>query len=486
MQTTARDPERQALVMQHTAPFRTSRAERHEATASDAFVAAEALIVSAEGTANDIGRALSRSCPRCSAEAEHPCRGRNGPLKETHAERAGLRELSSRATWHLRRANGQRSRHANLKGCGGQIIATRCACGERGIARPQGCGIYRACASCAERKSRKQRARFGRARGRVLLSAVQNVPGRGALAGARARWRKGGRYTDKMITLTIPHFDVAAVWELAIEAEASGDPKDARRANNARKLLAQAGGGVVADTWAVGARVAGLHAAFPLFAKKFRAAMKSRGRGDHLTTKWDRFFEWTPGRDGSGHPHFHVWAFSPFLCRLEVAEWWTAALRDSGIPVRTHEEQCERCGRSHVVGAIAHVMQLGDFDERAVRELMAGHKSIELAAFRTMNVGPNAVTYAAGWSIADVMSEVSPEVEAELYCALEGRRLSQGSAGLYADDAPPACPCCGAMGARSALLWSAAAPNRTESWNAGVKKTRKERPPDERERRQAG
>lgn len=477
-----RDPARQALVMQHTEAFREERARRHERTAEDARTRAAGLVElgQASGGGNALGRAESRPCARCGAAAWAPCVGTTGrPVKAIHAERHGLRELDARATWHERRANGQRSRPANLKGCGGQVIATRCACGERGKAQPQGCGVYRVCPKCALRKAMRQRAKFGRARGRVLLDALRKESGRGALAGAAARWRKGGRYTDKMITLTIPHFDGAELFASALELESGGSRYDEKRAENARRILGHGSSTLTA-------RIAGLFAAWAGFARKMKDALRRRKLGDDLWSRWDRFFEWTPGADGRGHPHFHVWAFSPFLCRDEVAAWWTAALRDEGIPVRTREHACERCGVVHVVGAVVGVQVMGAFDERAVRELMAGRRAVELSAFRSMNVGPTAVTYAAGWSLADVLGEIPPEDEAELYCALEGRRLSQSCAGLYRDESPPACPCCGAMGTRAALLWSADAETRTTEWNAGVAKARKERaPPDEQHRRHA-
>ena len=487
--------ERQDLVMLHTEQFREELARKHERTADDARVASDNLgeLLSVVGDwdgpaidgGGDLGRAITRKCPTCNAAPTKPCTStRTGAIiKALHRARAGQRELEARATWHTRRANGLRERPKNVRACGGKMIATICSCGNRGKARPQGCGVWRICANCAKAESRKRRSKFGRARARVILDAVKTIPGRGALAGNAARFRKRGRYTDKMITLTIPHFDGEDLFFAALDLDAQGDLVDDKRARAIRERVLSHGSSTIP------ARIAALFAAWKGFARRMKRALKLRGKADDVFTKWDRFFEWTPGSDGKGHPHFHVWVFSPFLCYGEVAEWWTESLREVGVPIRTHEEECtqEHCDGKHVVGARAWVQQLGDFNERAVRELVAGGKAIELAAFRSMNVGPTAVTYAAGWSLEDLSEQVSPEVRAELDCALEGRRLSQGSKGLYSDDAKPACPVCGPLGCRTIVAWSADAHEQTDKWNASVKKARSERsPPDERRSYETG
>jgi hypothetical protein len=38
-----------------------------------------------------------------------------------------------------------------------------------------------------------------------------------------------------------------------------------------------------------------------------------------------RFFEWTQGDDGQGHPHFHVWAFGPYVPHGLIELWWREA-----------------------------------------------------------------------------------------------------------------------------------------------------------------
>jgi hypothetical protein len=460
--------------MLHTEQFREERARAHERIADDALVQSDnlgELYAVTGGLSSELGRASTRKCPTCEAPPGKPCVSlkTSMPIVAMHRARAGQRELQARATWHGRRANGLRERPKNVRACGGKMIATICSCGNRGKAHPQGCGVWRICAACAKSESRRRRAKFGRARARVLLDAVRPLSGRGALAGNAAQYRDGGRYTDKMITLTIPHFEGDDLFYAAMELGDQGDHVDDKRARAIRERVLAHGSSTVP------ARIAALFAAWKGFARRMKRDLKKRDRADHIFTRWDRFFEWTPGKDGRGHPHFHVWAFSPFLCYGEVAEWWTESVREVGVPVRTHESWCTNCKRNHVIGARAWVQQLGDFNERAVRELVAGGKAIELSAFRSMNVGPTAVTYAAGWSVEDLSDEVSPETRAELDCALEGRRLSQGSRGLYSDDMKPACPVCGPLGCRTIVAWSADAVEHTDKWNASVMKARKER-----------
>lgn len=447
-----------------TEDFRLERAARHARIAADAETKKLALgdVLGVVDITGDLGRASSRRCPTCGELGGDPCVNvkTRAPIVTFHRERAGMRELDARATWHLRRENGQRRRFENIRACGGQVVATRCTCGHHGKARPQGCGVWRVCEFCSMRNAFKRRGKFARARGRVLLGALVKVPGRGALAGTSARWRKGGRYTDKMLTLTVPHFDGRDLFDKLLDIEAQGAPDDDEIATEIRKILA-------VGSNPIPARIQVIFAAWKSFVRRLRAHLKRRGVGDHLWTQYDRFFEWTPGADGGGHPHFHVWLFSPFLCASLVQELWTASLADLGVPMRLREVECSHgCPRPHRVGARTWLQQMGGFDERAVRELMAGKRAIELATFRSFDTGPTAATYAAGWAISDVMSDLPEADIAALYCALEGRRLSQGSARLYSDEPPPICPCCERAGTRMVAIWSADDEHRTTSWNA--------------------
>jgi len=499
---------RRQEVVQRTEAFRDAWARTYGRRARDARTRIDMLVDATRGEGIDaFARARARACPKCHARPGAPCvnvRSRS-PIKKTHPERAGLRELEARAVWNERRANGQVRRGENLCSCGGTVIATRCtatACGHRGRARPVGCGIWRLCSRCSIERAREHRERFGRARGRALLRALERVPGvRGPLAGPAARFRVGGRYTDKMLTLTLPHFDGRAMFEKMVDIEHSGSIADEETAERIRRLLrgprhdfADARERYDAETAAaldvhdstVILRIAVLFAAWPTFLRRVRAMLAERGHHDDEHLTFDRFFEWTPGADGLGHPHFHVWLFSPFICADAVRELWTQSLAELGVPMRTHERDCPHCKKTHVVGARVWLQRLGDFNVDAVREMMKEGNAIKLSNVRSWNVGPTAETYAGGWAISDVRDLITPEVEAELYVALEGRRLSQGSKGFYSGEPAPACPCCGALGLTVAEFWSADDIARTQRWNQRRKEEEKEErgPPHVRAARQ--
>jgi hypothetical protein len=70
---------------------------------------------------------------------------------------------------------------------------------------------------------------------------------------------------------------------------------------------------------------------------------------------------------------------------------------------------------------------------------------IDLAAGEQSHgyAGIDGFEYAEGWTLADVESFCSPDVRARLYMALEGKRLTQASAGFFLDDEPAICSCCG-------------------------------------------
>ncbi|MEO7034460.1 MAG: hypothetical protein ABI548_11200 [Polyangiaceae bacterium] len=113
------------------------------------------------------------------------------------------------------------------------------------------------------------------------------------------------------------------------------------------------------------------------------------------SAEWFRVFEWTPGDDDRGHPHIHAWLFSPFLPIEQLREWWSAALRDVGCPLSAEQN------------AIIHIEQIRDEDGGAR----------ELIKYLTKDI-------TAGGE------RVSPTLYAEVYMALDGRRVTQASKGF--------------------------------------------------------
>jgi hypothetical protein len=142
------------------------------------------------------------------------------------------------------------------------------------------------CVSCRGRLSAEKRARFLSARAVVLESAND----RGLLRGTR----RGGRWSEKLITLTTPHF--------------SGE--------------------------SVAARIARVLKAWRTVLKSLNAWL--RDTGAHASSAWFRVFEWTSGNDGRGHPHLHVWFFGPYIEQAQLRGWWATALNvpDAIVDVR--------------------------------------------------------------------------------------------------------------------------------------------------------
>lgn len=386
-----------------------------------------------------------------------------------------MSDAISMAKWHEGRDNGQKYRFRKLAQCGTRVMVAACGqCGGERKAVEEGCGIARLCERCSLRSAKKRRARFGRARSRV----AENLARLGCLRRRKVEGRfVSARWSDKMLTLTLPHFLRCHLDEdAALSRTPSGD---------AIGLLAYAADTCKLEAHEVDttmARVLAARAAWPRFAAKLRKywrateksvekenkrrlrerlrdgqivkgrtrAPRSRGRsllpsvmmqwkdGNKAPPPMHRAFEWTTGKDGLGHPHFHVWMLSPFLDVNIVAAMWTEALREVGVVVE---------GR-----AIVTLQRFQDFNASATHELIkgtpGGRGALEWSRLykgsrRAKREGPaNAFEYADGWTIAEAMKEASAEVVSSLYCALEKMRLTQAAAGFFTEDEPPHCTAC--------------------------------------------
>jgi hypothetical protein len=397
-----------------------------------ALSAAELLAVNA-GTASARVGSVGRVEVQCAVPAA------DWDAASDASEREVERRASSSHVWHRRRANGQRTRFSRVKGCGGRITTVFCrGCGKVHAERPEGCGVGRVCRTCGRAQDKRRQARFGRARARRLLelSRPEN--------GERTSTRRGfGRFTDKMVTLTVPHLSRASLYERYLRIRDDIDPRWESQAKHLRRVVERASDDVQA-------RIAVAFAAWPLFLRALREYFKS-GDIDPRLIPYSRAFEWTPGKDGRGHPHFHVWLLSPFIGDPAsmngvslMRELWGRALEAVGVPMGE---------RLPVVG----LKMFRDFDVRATRELLkqGARGAIELARLynedapdadaRGWTRGSNAFTYSSGWTMAEFLEDetrASRDARASLYEALEARRLVQASKGFYLHDEPPACSHC--------------------------------------------
>lgn len=381
-----------------------------------------------------------------------------------------LQRAESPMLWHKRRSTGQLERFGRVRACGSESFFVVCrGCNHTGEPHPLGCDVVRLCPQCSLVRAKKSRARFGFSRGRVLLDGL-----RAGLTTSRQRF---GRFTEKLLTLTVPHFE----W-----ADCRGDVRKKSEAWSSSS-----------------ARVHALYLAWPRFLRSVKRYFSQRQKeGDREALSrlaYARYAEVTFGADGAGHPHFHVWLWSRFLPWEKLRVWWTKALEDVGVPFKARDEL-----------AVVHVKQIRAFDVSVVRELMKGGRksAMGLSRLSTRDVGTGETTvadYASGWSCSDLLvgdlaarsaglclgaersrsstlhlfgcapssqrAEFLPSscsgravcgarrlssvgrcaddrtadaigVVAAFYGALEGKRLDQASRGFFAEWQPAACPCC--------------------------------------------
>lgn len=331
-----------------------------------------------------------------------------------------LRGAITSRRWHDGREKGQRERFEKVRACGSRVMIARCSTcgggtGQQGDLRvvPEGCGVRRVCQKCDAQGAAQRRARFGNARGRAYVE--------GDRYGLRRHYRKGGRYTEKMLTLTVPHFLHANT--LPGKRNRKGEIVPGVR-ELARDDLH--------------ARILAVWLAWPKFMRKVVDHLRERNE-HHFS--WHRAFEWTPGVDGIGHPHFHVYWFSPFVDQGLLRSWWGDALRAVGVPVKRFED-----GRYNLR---VDLRMLREFNAGAMRELLKGGRRQQIEMSR-IEFDPEygraadlSFKYAEGWTLGDIQHFCSPDVLARLYMALEGKRLTQASSGFFIDDGPAICACCG-------------------------------------------
>ncbi len=364
------------------------------------------------------------------------------------------RELESRAKWHEQRAGAQLPRFATIRACRTKTLHVSCRACDTSLCEPVpcSCGVVRVCEQCAESVAAKRQKRIAAAR-------VEAMAG-GADAGLFDGRRFGGAFSEKMLTLTVPHVTRAECRAVVRDGEDVG-------------VLGATEGFGLTNTVAV--RLAALRLAWPLFIRRVRAWLSGKGRrgqrrrGDPRDVRhfaYYRLQEWTRGHDGKGHPHYHVYLFSPWLpCESRAEDgsdnlmrrWWASSLEAVGVPLPT---SCGDCiaGRACSAGGAGkpHVMidltRLDGFNWSALKELVkAGDRKAIEAKLGTMKTpGDDAITYALAWTMGDAFEDqgVLPlpavvDVQRDLFCALEGRRLAQGSRGFLCPMPEPRCECCG-------------------------------------------
>jgi hypothetical protein len=262
------------------------------------------------------------------------------------------------AAWPAARAGGQRHRMRHVGACGAGMIRISCSdCGTVHEA-PLHCAVVRLCPGCNRRRSAKMRARFATSVDVVLHNAER--------AGMFQRRRPGGALGQHHITLTAPHVEAERVeapveavggawgWALVEHRAAFGLAAYLERRKATTKR-----------------RCAVLLGAWRSFSRRLQAWLRQpwpdrkAAKAAPIGACWHRAFEWTKGADGLGHPHFHLWALSPWIpehddhriqnvngqattrcegegcahCkngiprRAGLRTWWAEALAEQGVAV---------------------------------------------------------------------------------------------------------------------------------------------------------
>lgn len=368
-------------------------------------------------------------------------RVRKGKKVQVPAQEA----LKVTAKWYASRATGQARRFETTRKCGIGVVHVRCqgvkSSGERcdhELGLPASCAVRRLCVQCRERLAGPRRERLERA----MAAARRDAQDLGLLR----HDRRGGRWSEKHLTLTIPH-------------------------------------GPVAGAGAVRARCDMIFFAWRRFSmrmgKWLRGKVKHGPAAPDGPVWWFRGFEWTggsPDEDGvsRGHPHFHVWIFAPFLPAPLLRLWWALALYEAGLTGifaspddPSGRATMRRASRTHLLPEHVEI-RIGIAEVKLRRkgfglELVKGARSLSAegtkaspraAATRAKRAalkfdvvgGEDLARYIEGWVVSEKDSNgnfVSPETWAELYEATEGRRQAQAARGfIRMGDRLSSCPCC--------------------------------------------
>lgn len=302
--------------------------------------------------------------------------------------------LRSKVRFHADRSKAQRLRFPRHSECGQGVMVVHCQCGREAGYRV-GCQVGRLCVRCRDRLMQRRRARFFDAR-QILMrrdrfKAHHDYP--------------GGRWSEKHVVLTIPHFGAGR------------------------------GRGVPTE------RIEVFWRARHDFGRSMQRYFRRRGIGG---VHYLRGFEWTPGSDGLGHPHIHVWLWSPFVSQRAIRFMWARALRKSGLAVPARPTDSDLRVR---------VREVKIRKKEIIREVAKGGKAFRLQVYRG---GDDLVGYLESWSVTETQEgrRVPAWVMGEVYAALEGKRQGQASRGfLKLADRECACRECGSVGTLVATVF---------------------------------
>lgn len=179
--------------------------------------------------------------------------------------------------WHAQRVRGQAERFQNVAECGGLKFGLET---ENGLIPLQKrCDCWRVCSRCMRIRRRKLGAGMKRQRMHIVQKHKREI----------GRFYKGreGRWSEKLITFTVPHSDSPA--------------EDAR---------------LIVDAWQKLLRKIRAH-----LQRRGAVRRTRKGKLAPISVPWCRALEVSP-REAGGHAHMHVWWYGPFLDHVLLRHWW--------------------------------------------------------------------------------------------------------------------------------------------------------------------
>lgn len=291
--------------------------------------------------------------------------------------------------WHASRARTKREMFERVEKCGageGTRISVTCRSCPNEIPIEVGCNSHWFCPACRKRTAQRFRLDFERKR----LGLVTAASRAGLM---RRKQKKGHRWGERLLTLTLPHVGTPRVRIVTLRATWA---RFWRTLQDALRPRLSGRSGITLND-------------LPPNPKGHDIARPMDLALDEVLS-YLHVFEWTPGDDGLGHPHLHVWLFSQWLEQAWLQELWELAY-------------------AHVTKAPRRKLALVDIRPAG------GDVAQELVKYLTKD-----------WEITpDGAKRARPEVFAEVFAELDGKRRRQTSAGFaqWAVERVCACPMCG-------------------------------------------
>lgn len=228
-------------------------------------------------------RVGTETWPHRRKKAERYLRRRGERVRELQDEGAPTVRIAETQRWYLYRARAQYLRMDRVESCGTEVLEFTCENCARKHERPARCRVHLLCIKCRGYVASEKQKRFLAARAVVMADAGKR--------GLFFQRRRGGRWTEKLLSLTAPHLPT--------------------------------------DT--IATRIERVFCAWRAFLKILNTHL--RAVDAHQSARWFRVVEWTLGTDELGHPHLHIWLFCPFLEVETLRLWWARALAACGCAV---------------------------------------------------------------------------------------------------------------------------------------------------------